>query len=79
MRVIRFKHNYPPYNAGETAGFADEMCDVFVAKGIAEATDIAPYVAPRSPEQDPPTATPAEMLLKTSEASQRAAASRSRS
>lgn len=35
MKVIQFLMSAPPYNAGETAGFADEQADKFIAMGAA--------------------------------------------
>jgi hypothetical protein len=62
MKVVKFKAPYAPYNPGETAGFSDEDADNLVKRGIADSTDITPFIAPRSPEQDPTTLTPTEAL-----------------
>lgn len=34
--VIRFLRGYPPYNAGEVAGFDDEVANDLIRKGTAE-------------------------------------------
>ena len=35
MKAVQFLVNYPPYRAGDIAGFEDKIVDVFVDKKIA--------------------------------------------
>lgn len=44
MKVVSFLVPHSPYNAGETAGFADADADALVAAGTAAATAITPVV-----------------------------------
>jgi hypothetical protein len=44
MKVVRFIKGYPPYNAGEVAGFPEEDADRLVIAGIAEGCEEAAEV-----------------------------------
>ena len=35
MQLIRFTTGYPPYNAGETAGFPASRASVLIKRGVA--------------------------------------------
>lgn len=37
MKSVRFVTKHAPYNAGEVAGFSDDVADVYIKAGIAEA------------------------------------------
>ena len=44
-KTVKFLKVYPPYNAGETAQFSDNIGERLVAEGVASATDFAPTPA----------------------------------
>jgi hypothetical protein len=35
MPIVKFRLNYSPYNAGETAGFDDATCERLIGRGVA--------------------------------------------
>jgi len=39
MQAVKFKQSKSPYNAGEIAGFPDDIARILVMNGIAEAID----------------------------------------
>ena len=49
MRTIRFLKPYPPYNAGECAGFDPDVAGRLVARHIAERVEPTPSTAPEAP------------------------------
>lgn len=45
MRSVRFNTLSPPYNAGECAGFDDDVAAKLVARGVASYSDSGPEKA----------------------------------
>lgn len=46
MRLLRFVRGWPPYNAGEVAGFPDDLAERLMAAGYAE-----PYATPSGEDE----------------------------
>lgn len=46
MKIVQFVRGFPPYNAGETAGFEDAEADDLVRRSVCVRTNITPDEPP---------------------------------
>lgn len=68
MKVVRFNKGRPPYNAGELAGFEDQIADALVRDGTAAFHDPEQKVKEDAPPAPAPLGLPTIPVQEADEA-----------